>query len=94
MRKAYLLVYSAEVGDREKVKAALNGMVTIAKWRYDLPNAFYVISDYTAREIGDELRSATGDHGKFIVTEIPANSYGWLTPGSWYLIQKLDYKPK
>ena len=94
MTEAYLLVYDGQVGDREKLKNALNSMSTVTTWRYDLPNAFYVISDRSAREIADELKRIAGPSGKFIVSEIPKNSYGWLTSDSWYLIQNLRHKPK
>lgn len=94
MTKAYLLAYSADFGDRERVKAIINSTGMVDKWRTDLPNAFYLISQYSAKQLVDQMRAASGDKGRFIVTEIPSNSHGWLTGDSWYLIQNHAYKPK
>ena len=94
MKKSYILVYSGNVGKREDIKSALNGMDSIEKWRYDLPSCFYLVSEQTAKEISTELYEKTDGNGMFIISEVPANSYGWLTPESWHLIQKKEYKPK
>lgn len=94
MSKAYLFVYDQTTGDREKVKAVLNGISMVNKWRYDMPNTFYIISDYTAEQLARAIRKSIGDKGRFIVSEIPSNSFGWLTGESWYLIQNKKYKPK
>jgi hypothetical protein len=93
MKKAYLLVYDSFLGNRDEVKDILNHMYMIDKWRYDMPNSFYIISEYSAEQIAKEIRKITGDKGKFIVSELQANSYGWLTKESWYLIQNKEYKP-
>lgn len=94
MKKSYLLVYSGTMGDRETLKNALNGLHMIEKWRYDLPNCFYLVSKHSARQISEELRELLSNKGRFIVSEIPPNSYGWLSDGSWHLIQNKTYKPK
>lgn len=94
MRKAFLLVYGTELGDREKVKGFLESMPIIELWRSDLPNSFYLISQQSAKAIAEQLRDLAGTRSRFIVTEIPADSYGWLTPESWYLIQNHAFKPQ
>ena len=94
MKKTYMLVYSSDLGDREKAKSILNGLHMIEKWRYDLPNCFYLVSEYSAMEIAKEIRSRSNENGRFIISEIPSNSYGWLSDGSWHLIQYQEYKPK
>ena len=94
MTKAYLLAYSSSLGDRDAVKSILNGLTSVSKWRYDLPNSVYIISDHSARQLAEEIRRAAGDKGRFLVTEIPDNSWGWITGESWYLIQNHSYKPK
>lgn len=93
MKKAYLLVYDSSFGNRDAVKGILNQIYMIEKWRYDMSNSFYLISEYSAEQIANEIRNKSGDKGRFIVSEIPANSYGWLTSESWYLIQNKVYKP-
>ena len=93
MKRAYLLAYSDQVGEFEAVKVFLNSMRSVETWRKDLPHVFYLISEQDAKEIARELR-ALSPNGRFIVTEIPDNSSGWLTPDSWFLIQNLRHKPK
>lgn len=94
MKKSYLLVYSGAVGDRDKVKKILNQLYMIETWRYDLPNCFYLVSEYSAKQISEELRSKFDNQGTFIVSEISTNSYGWLPDGAWHLIQNHAHKPK
>jgi hypothetical protein len=94
MKRAYLFAYSALLGTFEQVKAHLDSMPSVETWRTDIPNTFYLISEVTAKQIADELHARSGQSvGRFIVTEIPANSYGWLTAESWFLIQNLRHKP-
>lgn len=94
MKKTYILVYSNPVGDRKGVKTIVDNMRTIVTWRYDLPNCFYLVSDSTAEEIAEEFRSKSDEQGRFIVSEIPSNSQGWLPDESWYLIQHHELKKK
>lgn len=85
-RRAYLFVYAADLGDREDVKDHLDDLPEVLHWRCDLPNAFYLVSDVSADELANKIRSL--GKGRFIVTEIPANSEGWLPPRSWEIITK------
>ncbi|MEQ9007891.1 MAG: hypothetical protein RLN96_09555 [Pseudomonadales bacterium] len=94
MSKAYLFAYSSQLGDRDSIKELLNSNYMVSKWRYDMPNSFYIISDYSAHQLADEIFRLGGSKGRFIVTEIPDNSWGWLTEESWHLIQYHEYKPK
>ncbi|MCA0153762.1 hypothetical protein [Winogradskyella vincentii] len=87
MRKAYLLVYSNSLGTREKVKNCLDKSNLVIHWRYDLPNAFYIISEDSANELSDMIRGKLGN-GRFIVTEISSNKQGWLPRQTWDLINK------
>jgi len=94
MKKAYLLIYADKVGTREEIKSYLNRMPIVETWRYDMPNMFYIISTYTAKQIAEQIRELSGTNGKFIVTENTENSYGWLNGDSWYLLQNKTHKPK
>ena len=85
-RRAYLFVYAADLGDREDVKDHLDDLPEVLHWRCDLPNAFYLVSDVSADELASKIRPL--GNGRFIVTEIPANSQGWLTRRSWEIIKK------
>ena len=94
MRKAYLLVHSETLGSRDQVKAVLNRLPEVLTWRYDLPHSFYILSETDAGTLARRIREESGNKGRFIVTEIASNKYGWLTPESWYLINQKRTKPK
>jgi len=92
VKKAYLLVFSDEFGTREQVKQWLNEMPEIITWRYDMPHSFYVISENTAAEIANPLHDRSGK-GRFLVSEITANKWGWLPQATWYLLDQKEHKP-
>lgn len=95
MSKPYLLAYSDTLGTEDQVKQWLNSIPEVTHWRRDIPHAFYVVSTADAKSLSEKLRVASGkSDGRFIITEIPSDSWGYLTPDSWYLIQNLDYRPK
>lgn len=94
MKKAYLLIYDDKLGTREEIKGFLDRMPIVETWRYDMPNMFYIISIYTAKQIAEQIRELSGAKGKFIITENTENSYGWLNSDSWYLLQNKKHKPK
>ena len=85
-KRTYLLVYAADLGDREDVRDHLDDMPEVLHWRYDLPNAFYLVSDVSAEELANKIKPL--GNGRFIVTEITKNSEGWLPLRSWEIIVK------
>ena len=93
MRKTYLLAYSDDVGTRDQLKNALNEMPSVITWRYDMTNAFYIISEEMADTISTELRDRL-PNGRFLVTELGDNRQGWLTKDSWHLIRNKQHRPK
>ena len=93
MRKAYLLAYGNGIGTQEQVKNWVDKMNSVILWRYDMSNAFYLISEDSAEIIAKEFREYA-NKGIFIVTELEANSYGWLVPASWHLINHKEYQVK
>jgi hypothetical protein len=94
VRRSYLLVYSDTLGTRDQLKALLSELEEVVTWRYDLPHSFYIISDEDANTLAKAIRVRRGNKGRFIITEIASNKQGWLTPESWYLINKKKRKPK
>ena len=86
--KAYLLVYSDSLGTREQVKNCVSKIEEVHTWRYDMPNSFYIISEYSANEIAQSIRRVLGNN-RFIVTEISvSNRQGWLPKETWHLINQ------
>jgi hypothetical protein len=94
MGKAYVLIYSDQIGSREDVKAWADKSKLVITWRYNLPHCFYLISNSTATELANDLRSATGETGRFLITEVSDNRYGWLDSDTWYLLRHKKKKPK
>jgi hypothetical protein len=93
MRRCYLLVHSPKVASHEQMKVALNQIAEVKTWRTDIPHCFYVISQEDAKTLSSLIRNATSKTGRFIVSEIPDNRYGWLTEESWFFIKNLKVKP-
>jgi hypothetical protein len=92
MRVAYILVHSDDCGTREEVKGYINLINEIIFWRYDISNCFYIISDSSSEILANKFRSLSNNKGRFIISEITGNSYGWLTENSWYLINNKQLK--
>lgn len=86
-----MLIYSDSLGTREEVKECLNDIPEVWTWRYDMPNSFYVISNYESDQIANAIHKKMGK-GRFLVTEITSNKSGWLPPESWHLINKKEHK--
>lgn len=94
MRKSYIFIYNDEVGTREEVKNIIDSMKKIAIWRFDIPHSFYVISDYTAKELYDEFVQKNGTKGRFMFMETNANRQGQMLSDTWYLLTNKTLKPK
>lgn len=91
MKKAYIFVYSNNLGTRESIKNTIDSMKEIIDWRYDLPNSFYLISEKSATDLANQIRAILGDK-RFIITEISSNKQGWLQPTTWHFINKKERK--
>jgi len=94
MDKSYLFIYNDEVGTRDELEGYLNKMLKIVHWRYDMPNMFYITSEYSADQIAQEFESIAGTKGRFIFMEYNSNSQGRLLSESWFLLQNKYHKPK
>jgi len=94
MKKVYLLAFSDDFGSREDIKTCIESMPSVEIWRYDMTNAFYLVSEKSANELSNELKSKTKSDGRFVITEFSENLQGWLTEESWYLIKNKTIKPK
>ena len=88
--RVYLLVYSnTALGTRDQIKTCLDSLPQVLRWRTDLPNSFYLISQAeAATEIADALVECMGKRGRFILTELSGNVQGWLVPDTWHFLKR------
>ena len=94
MKKLFLLIFGPPA-TQESVKAVVEVMPEVVIWRYDMPNAFYIISSSSAEQIAESYRAKRKDTGRFLVAEVDNNNtQGWLPDGTWHLINNLSLKPK
>ena len=85
-QRAYLLIYNDEVGTREEVRDFIDDVPQILSWRSDMPHAFYLISECSARELAALFRGFTDDQGRFLIAEVTRNKQGWLPRHTWELL--------
>lgn len=87
-RRAYLFIHSSGVGTREEVRDFIDNVPEILNWRYDVPHAFYLISECDAHEITERILQFTEGEGRFLITEVAENSQGWLPRGAWRFLNE------
>lgn len=91
MRRVYLFVYSDLMGDRDTMRGLVDSIPQILDWCYDIPNSFYIISERSANELSDLIRSNySGTHIRFIITEISNNRQGYLPKKTWEFIKSVN----
>lgn len=83
MARLYILVYSDVIGDRESVKKILCSMSEIIRWRYDMPNSFYIISSNSAQELSAAFSMKIRLPKRFLFAEITNNRQGYLVKETW-----------
>jgi hypothetical protein len=93
VKRAYLLLYNSEIGDKEYVKRWLNSNPLVQTWRTDMPNCFYVITESDAQDLSDSFRQFTGPRGRFMFIEAGENRQGYMPPDTWYLLRNKSLKP-
>lgn len=94
MKKAFILVYNPSLGSREEVKKFVAGSRLINTWRFELSGSFFLISEFNADEIGENIRAHFGEKkGAYFLTEI-GDCQGMLEERSWSLINDKKLPPK
>lgn len=93
MKKSYILIYNDTLGTREEVKKVVDDAPMIISWRYDIPHAFYLISESSAQEISNYIHGKLGD-GRLVVAEIGENYWGRTHKDTWYFIKNKKVRPK
>ena len=94
MRRAYLFLYADELGTRDEIKEFLNARPEVLYWRYDLPNTFYLISEHNAQELTDAIHAFNKHSASYLVSEVGANTDGWLVEATWNLLNAKYPKTK
>ncbi len=80
----YLLVYSDSTGSREFMVDVLDSLHQVSRWRYDMPNSFYIKSSYSAQELVDAIVDKLCSHERrFLIVEVNDNRQGYLTRKTW-----------
>jgi len=87
VNKAYVFLYSDEVGTRAQVKKFLDGRPEIVNWKHELPNSFFLISPNDVHELSALIRTFAGE-GRFLVMECSANRQGYLDRDTWAFLLK------
>ena len=96
MRRTYLFVFGFSLGTHEQVLKCVQSLPSVVAWRYDMQNAFYIVSDFDANTIAIQIKNHFNNNGLFIVTQISApvsDTQGWLPRASWHLIQTNTLMP-
>ncbi len=88
--KTYLFIYSDAMCNRDTIKTAIAGIPEIIRWRYDIPNSFYIHSNASADELTAKIANKFPGRKCFLFVEISENRQGYLSKETWNFInQKL-----
>ncbi|MDV7142332.1 hypothetical protein R3X27_06525 [Tropicimonas sp. TH_r6] len=86
--KPYIFVYSDDLGTRDELVGFLNDQDEIDAWRYDMDYCFYLLSSLSAVELSKRVKAALGTEKRFLISEVGSNRQGWLSKGSWGILNK------
>ena len=81
----YLLAFGRDFGPTEDVQKLLSKMPEIEFWYRCLPNAIFITSRLSARELHRALRKVHG--GRCIILDCDTDYSGWLPKKAWRLIK-------
>ncbi len=89
--KPFILVIDTNVpGGRDAMCAWLDKQTEIVNWQATLPNAVFIVSEKSAREISHKIHEKFSK-SRFFVTEIETKEIdrrgGWLPKHIWKLIK-------
>lgn len=86
--RAYLLIYSPDIGTREEIRDYIDDLPEILNWRYDVPQGFYLVSQSNADDIANHILRFSNGNGRFLITEVVENSQGWLPRRTWHFLNE------
>lgn len=79
----YLFVYGAAL-TRDAAKAAIDASPLVKTWRYDMPNSFYLVSDFSAQKLYEDIAPRFAGKKRFLIAEInETNRQGLLPKDTW-----------
>lgn len=91
--KSYIFVFSGGVAERDILVEILNKTPEIYTWRYDMESCFYLLSNYTARQIAESIKRQHPSIGRHVITKFGDEYWGELTTDSWYMLEKCETPP-
>ena len=56
--------------------------------------ACFLKHEGAATTLSRELHERLGPRGRFLITEVTDNTYGWLPKDTWYLLKNKRLRPK
>ena len=92
MKRSYLFIYDDAVGTRNQLKGFLSKRPEVSHWRYDVPHAFYLVSEKSVEELYEIIQEFNQKQGRFLICEVGENKQGWLTKKTWTLLNEKRYK--
>ena len=94
MKRAYLFIYDDGVGTREEITKIFNTMPAVITWRFDMPHAYYIVSENSAEELYAQFIIYNGKKGKFMFVETGSNRQGLMLSEAWHILNHKTHKPK
>jgi hypothetical protein len=88
LRKSYIFVYNSGFGSEEQIIKILDSIPEITNWRLELPNTFFLVSELSANNLSQKIKSRVKGDYRFIISELLNNKQGWLSKKTWALINK------
>lgn len=88
MKKSYVFIYNSGVGTRDEVRNFIDSLPEILDWRIELPNTFYLITELSADQLADKIRTINKNNGFFLITEVHHNRQGWQSRDAWNFISQ------
>lgn len=86
--KTYLFIYSDAMCNRDALKTAISEIPEIIRWRYDIPNSFYIYSKASADELTEKMANKFPGRKCFLFVEISENRQGYLSKETWNFINQ------
>jgi len=88
-RYCYILVFDQLAGTMLEVSEFLNANEEVfLNWATDMPNCFFIVSEYAAVDLARLFREFLPDRSRFIIADLDTDKAGSLSRATWSLIAK------